>query len=81
MRVHHLITVAGIALLCVSTVACSKSSDKAAAQAKESETKVAIAGHTHDGWWCKEHGVPEEVCAQCDSKLVADFKALSATRV
>jgi hypothetical protein len=33
------------------------------------------AGHTHGEWWCSEHGVPEEVCALCDTKLVADFKA------
>jgi|EndMetStandDraft_3_1072993.scaffolds.fasta_scaffold136882_2 hypothetical protein len=31
--------------------------------------------HGHDGWWCNEHGVPEEVCALCDVKLAADFKA------
>ena len=33
--------------------------------------------HQHDSWWCNEHGVPEEVCAQCNTKLVADFKAKS----
>lgn len=26
------------------------------------------------GWWCKEHGVPEEICALCSSKLAGDFK-------
>jgi hypothetical protein len=36
---------------------------------------VAESGHTHGGWWCGEHGVPEEVCARCNTKLVADFKA------
>ena len=30
--------------------------------------------HTHGEWWCAEHGVPEEVCALCDSKLAADFQ-------
>lgn len=25
--------------------------------------------------WCKEHGVPESVCAQCNTSLAADFKA------
>jgi len=30
--------------------------------------------HSHDGWWCDEHGVPEGECAQCNSKLAADFK-------
>lgn len=38
-------------------------------------TEVASTGHSHDGWWCDEHGVPEEVCALCNVKLVADFKA------
>ena len=31
--------------------------------------------HVHGEWWCVEHGVPEEVCARCDSSLIADFKA------
>lgn len=31
--------------------------------------------HKHDSWWCNEHGVPEEVCALCNVKLAADFKA------
>ena len=31
--------------------------------------------HDHGGWWCDEHGVPEAICARCDTKLVADFKA------
>lgn len=27
-----------------------------------------------DGWWCKEHGVPEHDCAQCDAKVAAEYK-------
>jgi len=33
------------------------------------------SAHDHSGWWCSEHGVPEEECALCDTSLVADFKA------
>jgi hypothetical protein len=33
------------------------------------------ASYDHSGWWCNEHGVPEEECALCDTSLVADFKA------
>lgn len=29
----------------------------------------------HSGWWCNEHGVPEDECALCKTSLVADFKA------
>ncbi|WP_235908355.1 RND transporter [Roseiconus nitratireducens] len=35
----------------------------------------AHAAHDHSGWWCVEHGVPEDECALCDPSLVADFKA------
>ncbi|HUY32376.1 MAG TPA: RND transporter [Pirellulales bacterium] len=38
-------------------------------------TRASDTGRRHDGWWCDEHGVPEEVCALCDSKLAARFKA------
>jgi outer membrane protein TolC len=31
-------------------------------------------GHSHEGW-CNEHGVPEDVCGLCDSKLAAMFEA------
>jgi hypothetical protein len=24
--------------------------------------------------WCVEHGVPKDICAQCNAKLAADFK-------
>lgn len=31
-------------------------------------------GHVHGAWWCDEHGVPEKVCALCNSKVAADFQ-------
>jgi cobalt-zinc-cadmium efflux system membrane fusion protein len=46
-------------------------------QESENATSVTQAAdeHSHEGWWCNEHGVPEEVCALCSTKLAADFKA------
>lgn len=32
------------------------------------------SGHDHSGWWCDEHGVPEGICAQCNSKVAAEFQ-------
>ena len=46
-------------------VASSKSTPRA------TEAAVKTEG---EGWWCVEHGVPEEECAQCDTSLVAGFK-------
>lgn len=28
----------------------------------------------NDGWWCKEHGVPEGECALCSADVAAEFK-------
>jgi hypothetical protein len=75
MSKRNLIAAAALIVVGVTFVACSKSGENATAQQKDAETKTAVAGHSHEGWWCKEHGVPEEVCAQCDTKLVAGFKA------
>ena len=67
--------VAASAMTLAAGCAQSASGEKAAdaAPASEATTKTA-AGHTHDGWWCGEHGVPEEVCGQCNAKLAADFQ-------
>ena len=32
-------------------------------------------GHNHGGWWCVEHGIPEEDCSMCSTKAADDFKA------
>ena len=55
-------------------VGCNKSSDVPNAPAGAT-SEVSSDAHGHGEWWCDEHGVPEVVCAQCNTKLVADFKA------
>jgi hypothetical protein len=34
----------------------------------------AAATDDHSGWWCSEHGVPEEICAQCNAKVAAEYQ-------
>ena len=68
MSWKYLIVSAAIAVAGISFVGCGAAAGPAA-------TKVVDEGHSPDGWWCNEHGVPEGVCAQCNVKLVADFKA------
>jgi cobalt-zinc-cadmium efflux system membrane fusion protein len=53
---------------------CVKPAEKSPVAAAASRAESS-EGHSHDGWWCNEHGVPEDVCAQCNAKLVAGFKA------
>jgi len=55
--------------------AASSASDEAASGETSLEGVQAVAEtehHDHSGWWCAEHGVPEEVCARCNSKLAAE---------
>ena len=28
----------------------------------------------HSGWWCPEHGIPEEECSMCSAKAAETFK-------
>jgi len=37
---------------------------------------VAKAGNTHAGWWCTEHGIPEDDCLMCKSEGGLDGEAL-----
>ena len=30
--------------------------------------------HDHGGWWCAEHGIPEEECSLCSVKAADNFK-------
>jgi len=56
----------------VGITGCGQPAQQAATAPAVEKTS---AGHSHEGWWCDEHGVPEEVCGLCSSKLAADFKA------
>ena len=59
--------IAGVAL---TSVGCSKAKEKEkVAQAQEGDNS-----HDHSGWWCAEHGVPEDICGQCSAKAAAACK-------
>jgi nitrous oxide reductase accessory protein NosL len=74
MSFHRIFALTSLLVAGVVFAGCGKSADKAVTSSPAG-TKAASDGHSHEGWWCSEHGVPEEVCALCDTTLVADFKA------
>jgi hypothetical protein len=46
------------------------------ARAKRAKARAEKVAHDdHSGWWCAEHGVPEEVCGLCSSKVAKEMKA------
>lgn len=64
-----------IAALVVS--GCGQSGTEPAqteSQATEAADVQTVAAVDHGGWWCTEHGVPEGVCARCNSKVAAEFQ-------
>lgn len=73
MSLRNLFAVTALVIIAASFTACGKT-DKSAATT-DGGKEVAVEGHSHGGYWCDEHGMPEEVCAQCSAKLAADFKA------
>ena len=73
MSVKSMVFLAAVAINSAGFFGCNKSPDKATPATPAQQ--ASDDSHSHDGWWCAEHGVPEEVCAQCSAKLAADFKA------
>ena len=67
-------SIASLAAACslIAFVGCGQS-DTATTDsgAPPAATQAAV---DDGGWWCPEHGVPEEECALCDPSLVAKFK-------
>lgn len=70
-----------LGLFTLLAVGCAKSEAEHAEHGDHEEHAVdataashSEGGHEHGAWWCDAHGVPEEVCALCDTKLAADFQ-------
>ncbi len=66
MRYFSLLAAAGLALGgCGGTGAKGLDVSKTASPAVDS---CAVTG------WCTEHGVPEDICAQCNAKVAAEYQ-------
>ncbi|MCA9070116.1 MAG: hypothetical protein KDA84_14385 [Planctomycetaceae bacterium] len=68
-------------LLVASSILLSGCGDKGADSDQAKKTAdgkdvqaVANADPSHGGWWCVEHGVPEEICTRCSTNLAAEFQ-------
>jgi hypothetical protein len=68
----RLATLAFVGVL-LTVVGCGNADKKSAdAQAKAKKDSKSFA--KHDGWWCQEHGVPEEICSLCSDEAATKFK-------
>jgi hypothetical protein len=48
-----------------------KPKPKASGQDNKDVTNVE---DPHGGWWCPEHGIPEEICSMCSAKYARECK-------
>lgn len=56
-------------------VGCGQPAGNGAPQPAASQvSNGAREGQEHGGWWCAEHGVPEEECTLCSTEAAAKFK-------
>lgn len=59
-----------LAVTLATMAGCSKTQVPDAKTGVEKSTKA----HDHSGWWCAEHGIPEEECSMCSAKVAAELK-------
>jgi predicted small lipoprotein YifL len=71
MRTHARYALFLSTALLASLAGCGQTTPDPAAKADEQAPTTTTA---HSGWWCTEHGVPEEICGLCDSKLAAKLQ-------
>jgi cobalt-zinc-cadmium efflux system membrane fusion protein len=53
---------------------CGHKENNSGQVAKRQSAAEKRSSDDSETWWCKEHGVPERLCGQCDAKLAVDFK-------
>jgi hypothetical protein len=71
----RVISVLSVVVLSLTGCGQSATAPNPSADARGHDQGESASGdHDHSGWWCDEHGVPEEVCGQCSSKVAAAFQ-------
>lgn len=69
---NRLFSISLIASIALFAVGCGQKASDTGANTEQ--TPVASEGHDLAGWWCNEHGIPEEDCSMCSSTAAAKFK-------
>ncbi len=67
--------IVAFAFTAVAVLALAGCSQQASDEGATQVTAASDDGHDHSGWWCVEHGIPEEECSMCSAKAADDFKA------
>jgi hypothetical protein len=63
------VSLAVAALATLATTGCGTSATKGPESPNSATPATPVAVN-----WCVEHGVPEDICAQCNPKVAAEFQ-------
>lgn len=63
-----------IAAIAVAALGCGNT-DSTDFKSATGDIVNQTASGAHSGWWCVEHGIPEEECSMCSTKAAAGFRA------
>src|SRR5262245_27247190 len=68
-----------LVLLALGLTGCSGTTDKKYGRT-DGKNEVADdrkdeAGGPHSGWWCDEHGIPEDECSMCSARVEKEARA------
>lgn len=87
MKLANSVLVLFVATLLVATTGCPRTANKDGDQQAKGKEKQEVTkkddgkkefkpNTKHEGWWCQEHGVPEEICSLClpDAEVKKRFK-------
>jgi hypothetical protein len=64
-----------LATIALLSSGCGQATNDSGSEPVVESSHEGEAATAHDGWWCVEHGVPEEECSMCSSTAAEDFKA------
>jgi hypothetical protein len=56
------------------TAGCGQADNPGGQAQDPGQEKARAEGGPHSGWWCAEHGIPEEECSICNMKVAEQFK-------
>ena len=65
-----------VAAVTAFAIGCGQKATESGDAASTVSQTAADAGDDHGGWWCSEHGVPEDQCSVCSAKAASNFKVM-----
>ncbi len=74
MNATTLRVVAVVFVVALMLVGCAGEKVSISTNGDSTNSPTTNAANDHSGWWCVEHGIPEEECSMCSAKVATDCK-------